>query len=241
MFTCNVLSSYATSSHSPEQLQQNKEKCACGKSVLSNRVDENHVPRCSILGSVQYCRMLKRLLKINGCVNYCNFEESLLKRKNPQVVALLMLPVCCWFLNVILKKPFYHSYCFFKKEKMQYVPVQVLIPNCCWLKSIPELLVNCCLCMWDAQKVQKQLLSALVYSYSLREYRERTLEICKHFFLPEIPLIIPAGVIFLTDIRETKKLTRKYMTTISEDLFNVFSSLWLSFGPKGSQLNCCTT
>lgn len=49
--------------------------------------------------------MLEKLLKISGCVNYFNFEESLLKRKNPQVETLLMLPVGCWFLNVALKNP----------------------------------------------------------------------------------------------------------------------------------------
>lgn len=83
MFTCNVLSSYATSSHSPEQLQQNKEKCVCGKSVLSNRVDENHVPRCSILGSVQYCRMLKRLLKSMDVSIIVILRKLVKKEKSP--------------------------------------------------------------------------------------------------------------------------------------------------------------
>lgn len=91
--------------HSPEHLQPNWEKCVCGKSGLPIRAAENHLPRWIILRSLQYCRMLKKLLKISGWVNYFNFEESLLKRKNPQVETLLMLPVGCWFLNVAFKNP----------------------------------------------------------------------------------------------------------------------------------------
>lgn len=139
------------------------------------------------------------------------------------------------------KKPFYHSY-FSKKEKIHYVPVQVLIPNCYRLKSVPELLMNCQLCEWDAQKVQKQLLSTLVWLYSLQEQREQPLEIFKLFFFSlRSPWSFQQVFFFWQTFRELKKLTQKYMTTISEGLFNVFLRLWMSFRPKCSQLNCCTT